>query len=65
MSKKEVYVDRIRCKGCGACEEVAPSAFKVEEGNTAEFLGTEDIEEEELLQAANICPTKCIEVEDS
>ena len=64
MADKEVYVDRIRCKGCGACEEVAPKAFKVVDGDKAEYLGHDEVKDEELLEAANICPTKCIEVEE-
>ena len=60
--KKEVFVDKFHCRGCGACEEVAPDAFKVQDDEKADFIGEEDIPEEILEQAATICPTKCIEL---
>ncbi len=63
--KKEVFLDKFRCKGCGACEEVAPEAFKMTDDEKADFVGDDNVPDDVLEQAANICPTKCIEIEDA
>ena len=62
---KQVYVNKIRCKGCGSCEEISPQAFKMDEGfEKADFIGHgKKIEEKILEKAASICPTKCIEID--
>ncbi len=62
MKKKEVHLDRFHCKGCGACEEVAPKAFRLDDTEKADFLGDDKASPEEIEMAANICPTKCIEI---
>ncbi len=64
MKKKEVYLDKFHCKGCGACEEVAPKAFKLDESEKADFLGEDKASLDEIEMAATICPTKCIEIID-
>ncbi len=62
---KLVYVNKIKCKGCGSCEEISPQAFQVDEGvEKADFIGHEhEIEEEVLEKAASVCPVKCIEID--
>ncbi len=60
--KREIFLDKFHCKGCGACEEVAPEAFKLNETEKADFLGEDKASDEELEMAANMCPTKCIEI---
>ncbi len=62
---RQVYINKVKCKGCGSCEEVSPDAFKMDEGfEKADFIGhEEEIDEEILEKAAAICPTKCIEIE--
>ncbi len=62
MKKKDVYIDRLHCKGCGACEEMAPEAFKIDETEKADFLGDDSAPMEQIEMAANMCPTKCIEI---
>ncbi len=63
--ESQVFINKVKCKGCGSCEEVSPDAFKMDESfEKAEFVGHgEKIEKEVLEQAAAICPTKCIEIE--
>ena len=62
MKKKEIYLDKVHCKGCGACEEVAPEAFRVDESEKADFLGDDKVSMDQIEMAANLCPTKCIEI---
>ncbi len=62
MKKKEVFLDKFHCKGCGACEEVAPKAFRLDEAEKADFLGDDRATMEEIEMAAVLCPTKCIEI---
>ncbi len=65
MAKKDVYIDRIRCKGCGACEEVAPEAFEMDEGDDVALLKDVDqVPDDKIEQAATVCPVKCIEIEE-
>ena len=62
---KQVYVNKIKCKGCGSCEEISPQAFKMDESfEKADFIGHgQKIEEEALEKAASVCPVKCIEID--
>ncbi|NPA95951.1 MAG: ferredoxin [Thermodesulfobacteria bacterium] len=62
MTKKEIYVDRLHCKGCGACEEVAPEAFRLDDSEKVDYLGDDKTSPEKIEMAANLCPTKCIEI---
>ena len=60
----KIELDKFHCKGCGACEEVAPDVFKMDEaGEKADIINEEAGDLETLELAAVICPTKCIEVE--
>lgn len=60
---KQVYVNKIKCKGCGSCEEISPQAFEMDQGfEKADFIGDGGkIDEKVLEKAASICPAKCIE----
>ena len=59
-----IELDKFHCKGCGACEEVAPDVFKMDEtGDKADLLNEEAGDTEAVERAAAMCPTKCIEVE--
>jgi len=60
-----VFINQVKCKGCGSCEEVSPEAFKMDDSfEKAEFVGHDEKLEDELLEkAASICPTSCIEID--
>ena len=64
MSKKEIEVNTFTCKGCGACAEVAPEHFKMDE--TSEIPEVLDCvvegHHEDLEQARTMCPMDCIEI---
>ncbi len=60
----KIELDKFHCKGCGACEEVAPEVFKMDEtGEKADIIDEEAGNVEKVEYAAAMCPTKCIEVE--
>lgn len=61
--KIKVELDKFHCKGCGACAEVAPDVFEMDEtGDKANLLKDETTEQETVELSAAMCPTKCIEV---
>jgi len=64
VEEKEIFLDKFHCKGCGACEEVAPEAFRLDDGEKANFLGADRASMEDIEMAATLCPTKCIEISD-
>ena len=64
-TKKEIFLDKFRCKGCGACEEIAPGAFKMDESEKADYIEGSEVPDELIEQAAIICPTKCIEIDET
>lgn len=58
-----IYVDRYRCKACGACIELCPEIFRLDEvTEKAEEIVDRAPLTEALEQAVSICPTKCIEL---
>ncbi len=52
------------CISCGTCEAVCPEVFKVE--NTSIVKNASDFQENEenIREAAEICPVSVIDVED-
>ncbi len=62
---RQVFINKVKCKGCGSCEEVLPNAFKMDEiTEKAEFIGdAAELDGEALEKAVSICPTECIEIE--
>ncbi len=64
MDRDSVYLDRSRCKGCGACEEVAPDAFEMDDSEDLPIIKDLDgCSEEDLKQAILVCPANCIEAD--
>jgi class 3 adenylate cyclase len=61
-----VQVDRSRCIGAGNCIHLAPTAFDWKEGEhrKAEVADLMSVDEEQLRDAANACPTRAIDVEE-
>jgi len=56
-----IVIDRSICSGFGACAELAPEIFQVDdEGLVAIRTGTS--EDERVLDAASACPMGAIEV---
>ncbi len=60
----KIELDKFHCKGCGACAEVAPNIFKMDDtGEKAEVLDSDASDLEAVELAAAMCPTNCIEIE--
>jgi len=58
-----VFVDIYRCKACGACIELCPDVFYLDEATDKAKEINDRVElSVELQQAASICPTSCIEL---
>lgn len=59
-------VNKDICIGCGACQAIVPDVFELEDDGLA-ACKVEKIEEskkEDVLDAADSCPTSAIEVEE-
>ncbi len=62
----KVIIDRKRCLGAGSCIYVAPTVFRWREGDLLkpELLDPTTVEEDVLREAAAVCPTEAILLED-
>ena len=59
-------VNKDICIGCGACQAIVPDVFELEDDGLA-VCKVEEIKEnkkEDVLDAADSCPTSAIEVEE-
>lgn len=61
-------MDRARCLGVGACEEVSPSHFEVGDDGVLRLVGLEGLEvsgEIEIVgRAVQACPTQALSLVD-
>jgi ferredoxin len=56
-----IVIDRSLCSGFGACAELAPEAFEVDDGGLVSLrVGTSD--DPAVLEAAAACPMAAISV---
>ena len=61
------YVDHDRCVSSGACVLELPDAFAFQEGPEALAIvlpGAADLSEEQLREAADLCPVEAIRLLD-
>jgi len=56
-----IVIDRSLCSGFGACAELAPDTFEVDEGGLVE-LRVGSTADPAVLEAANACPMAAISV---
>lgn len=56
-------VDSDVCIGCGACVSVAPDVFEIGDDGKAHVKDPEGADEEEVKQAADVCPVDAIKLE--
>lgn len=58
-------VDKSLCIGCGLCESISPSVFKMNEEGLAEAIENEFTDEQlsEAEEAKSQCPSEAISVE--
>jgi ferredoxin len=58
-------VDLSRCSLCGACIEVCPSVFKMNEAGYIEVMELPAYPETDVDEAIKYCPEDCIYWEDN
>lgn len=63
----KIIIDRRRCIGAGTCLYVAPTAFAWRQGDLLkpELLDPSTVEDEVLREAAAVCPTHAILIEET
>lgn len=61
---RRVYIDDDECMGCGACEEICPEVFELNEGTEkAEVVKPEGGPQNLIQEAIDTCPVSCIHCE--
>lgn len=68
MSKYKIIYDRKLCIGCDACVSVCPENWELIEKNgdmkaKPKKLEISEEEYDSNIEAANICPVECIQIE--
>ncbi len=64
MGKIKVWVDKKLCIGSGACVEVAPEVFELDERQKAFVKDPNGADNDTIIEAARSCPTDAIFVVD-
>ena len=65
MAKYKIEIDRDLCVGDGACCNEAPGTFELDEESIAKVISPEGNSPEEILKAAQSCPTDAIILHDA
>ena len=60
----KIKIDRDLCIGVSNCVAIAPTAFKLDEGNKAIVLAPSSVDDDTLMEAAESCPENAVIVED-
>lgn len=64
---KTVKVNKDLCIGCGACQAIIKDVFEIDDDGLAKVIcnPVQEEFEEDIIDAAEGCPTNAIVVEDS
>ena len=64
---KKVTVNKDTCIGCGACQAIISDVFEIDDDGLAKVIcdPIKEEYEEDVIDAAEGCPTSAIVVEDS
>ncbi len=65
MRRIRAWVDKQRCMATQGCISVAPEAFALEADHKSSVLDPAAVPEGRLWEAAQICPTGAIIIEDA
>ena len=60
----KITVDRSKCEGYARCVQAAPKVFQLDAKMIAEVADGKGDNDEKILLAARLCPTKAIAVEE-
>ncbi len=63
MAKKTIIIDVYECNGCGACVEICPEVFAMDDWEKATLLDPDAEVTEKVEEAAAYCAQKCISFE--
>lgn len=63
MTKKFIVIDVYECNGCGACVEICPEVFGMDDYEKAILLEPDAEITEKVEEAAAYCSQKCITFE--
>ncbi len=61
----KVVVNQETCIGCGLCESICPSVFRMNDDNLAEVYQQPDSISDELQEAVDSCPVAAIKIQDN
>jgi ferredoxin len=65
IGKYRVEVVRNKCISAGSCEAVAPAVFELDEEGIAVVISQDGNTDEEILLAAQSCPTDAVIITDT
>jgi ferredoxin len=65
IGKYKIKIVRDSCIGAASCVAVSPAVFKLDDENKVVFLEGATDEENNILAAAQSCPTKAIIITDT
>lgn len=61
MAERVPVIDEEACIGCGACEEICPEVFKMNESlDFALVMNPGGADEAKIEEAMEACPVQCI-----
>ncbi len=64
MAQIKVWIDKARCLATQGCVQTAPEAFSIGPDNRAQ-VDQQAVSDETLWEAAQLCPTSAIIIEDA
>jgi len=65
MAQIKVWIDKTRCLATQGCVQTAPEAFRLGPDNRSQVVEQEAVADETLWEAAQLCPTSAIIIEDA
>ncbi len=60
----KIEIDRDKCIGAAVCVSIAPDKFELDSDNKAVVKKNGDVDDKDILLAAQSCPTQAISVFD-
>lgn len=62
----KVVVNRDNCIGCGACEALCPSVFRLDDEGVSTVIceDYEKVNKDEVMEAVEGCPTSAINIDE-
>ncbi len=60
----KVKINKEECISCGSCEAMNDKLFTLDDEMKSEYIGEGEVNIDEVLEVAKICPVMAIEVYD-